>query len=224
MKARQGKITEKVMGEFAYPKAGSGPTDRPATLQELGQYEEYKGKRLGNEKTAQSILNESEGGEVSKEAASNFATITAVKGDVERVAEQHGFTVDPTTGKISKTRPDASFPSRGVGLVPGLPNSPENERLRSDLVKIGRSTAGILNPQGEPSPALVEANTPNASAPDSNIVAQLESAYQMALERERALNAGAKPQELRTLEERRKAVTVQQNQRANAPRANVRAE
>lgn len=220
----QGKVTEKALGKYAYPTSGAPGYSGPATFEEQAAYESLQGKRLGNVEQDLKNQNAVEGGDVSKEAASNFATTAAVKGDIERVAAANGFKVDPTTGKVTPARPDAGFPSRGKGLVPGLPNSPENERLRSDLVKIGRSTAGILNPQGEPSPALIEANTPNASAPDSNIIAQLESAYQMALERERALGAGMKPKERQTLEKRRQAVTVEQNQRANQPTTDRRQE
>lgn len=214
-----GKVTQKVLGEFAYPTKGGASGARPLTIEEAKSLAELEGKQLGNEKTAQEVMNAEGGGDIDKQTRSEYATISSVKGDIERVAAEHGYAVDPTTGQLTEASPDAGFPSRGIGLVPGLPNSPANDKLRSDLVKIGRSTAGVLNPQGEPSPALVEANTPDASAPDSNIKARLESAYQMALERERALSAGAKPQDLRTLEQRRTNVTVQQNQRPSAPRA-----
>lgn len=219
-----GKTTEKTLAKYAYATQGTPGRDGPATIEEQTAYENLQGKRLGNVEQDMKNQNATEGGDVSKESAANFATTAAVKGDIERVAAGAGYKVDPTTGKVAKVRPDAGFPSRGKGLVPGLPNAPENERLRSDLVKIGRSTAGILNPQGEPSPALIEANTPDAAAPDANIIAHLESAYQMALERERALGAGMKPKERATLEKRRQAVTVEQNQRAGQPATQRRQE
>lgn len=219
-----GKITEKNLGKYVYPTAGTPGSDGVASLEEQTAYENLQGKRLGNVEQDLKNQNAVEGGDVSKEAAANFATISALKGDVERTAAAAGYKVDPTTGEITPARPDAGFPSRGKGLIPGLPNAPEHDRMRSDLVKIGRSTAGVLNPQGEPSPALVDANTPDAAAPDANIIARLQSAYQLALERERALGAGAKPKERETLEKRRQAVTVEQNSRAGQPKTNRRPE
>lgn len=219
-----GKTTEKTLAKYAYATPGTPGRDGPATIEEQTAYENLQGKKLGNVEQDLKNQNATEGGDVSKEAASNFATISSLKGDIERTAAAAGYKVDPTTGTITQARPDAGFPSRGKGLVPGLPNAPEHDRTRSDLVKIGRSTAGVLNPQGEPSPALVEANTPDAAAPDANIIARLESAYQLALERERALGAGAKPKERATLEKRRQAVTVEQNQRAGQPATQRRQE
>jgi hypothetical protein len=210
LQERQGKIVEKVFGEFAYPTSGSAPVDRPATLDEQSAYENLQGKRLANVQTDQEIQGGGKAAEISDATRREAATFSTAKQRIEDIAAQYGYKVDPATGKITAGE-KAGFPGRVGALVDPGPRA----KFEAEAAQLGRDVAGVLNPQGEPGMPLIESVTPNPNSRDAAIAATLEADYQRILAAER--NHGLSPEQRGKLEQRRESVNVQRAQTAAAP-------
>lgn len=208
-----GKVTRRVLAETAYPQAGVPAHERPPTEKEIqerirtGQMElDYAQGVVGLHKTGAEIdklqadaEKAQAGGEMPSDTARALVSVDSSIDAAVSIAEKYGYKVDRSTGRITETD-KSGFPGRGLGgpgvRIPGVPASPEWQALQADLTAFGALRARVVNGgTAEPTPALIEAMTPDATLPDANIKAQIEAGLQQMLQIRRNIAANSTPQQ-----------------------------
>lgn len=216
-RASLGKHTQRVSAEVAYPQAGSAggfraPNEkeiqaRAKTLGDIQGLQQGEAKIAKTQaETAQTRAEVAAGPKV--EGAENFnkaraAADSALETGI-RLAQKYGYEVDPTTGEIRKTG-KAAFPGRtltaaGATIYQGA----DHAALAGELAAFGAQYARIANGgTSEPTPALIEALTPDATATDEGIRQRLQNGIQHIMLLKKNVDAGA-PVQLRDQRSERK--------------------
>jgi len=214
----RGKVVQRVAATAAYPQKGQAPHMSEPTAKEVAADLANVGAAVGigqqslqidktvaeTDKLRADAQKEAAGGDMPAETARTLANMDSGLDQAISIAEKYGYKVDRATGEITEGE-GAAFPSRGKGLIPGVPSNPEFQAFSGDMAAFGRLYAGVLNPTGEPSSPLIERVTPDPTAPDANIKAQLQSAIQNMLQIRRnwAANATAQQRAIREAEKLR---------------------
>jgi hypothetical protein len=229
-----GKHTQRVTSQVAYPQAGSGPSlDRRAYIDTYFRALDSQGKAATTEAGIAKDAAHAQKYQAEAAAAQAAATggapedrrdynkqvsaVDGAKAQIERFAKEHGYKIDPQTGKFEQTGDgfplDLPDPTGGV-----IGDSQPVTKLHTDLTSMGVAFGRVANDGGEPSADLARRLMPQygSTYAPNDLKAQLESQYQFLIEREKVIKAGATPGARATREQQRQNVNVENAAAATA--------
>jgi hypothetical protein len=230
-----GKHTQRMTAAVAYPQAASGPSlDRKLYVDTYLRGLESQGKMATTEMgiaSAQADIAKTyaQAGKANAEATGGgpeerrdynkaVAATDGAKAQIERFAKEHGYAIDPKTGKFEQTGSgfplDLPDPTMGV-----IGDTQPITKLHSDLTSMGVAFGRVANDGGEPSADLARRLMPQygSTYAPNDLKAQLESQYQFLLEREKSVKAGATAGTRAIREQQKGAVNVENAARTELP-------